>query len=185
MGFVDNDHRAVNRTVGVVTPLQFFIVLSVQFIPPTLFWSNTVIYCVGGIKIFTTSLKKIIFCVQRDTIRLPTSIPGLSVRVPVGFILSPVIVICPGSIVSVILVSAVLRWKKENRQLEAFNEAFFCVGHQQSPVSRFTSQVLVSALRAAVAILVVAGMSAEPGLSSRVPPFVAFPRFSPVTPVGR
>lgn len=42
---VDDNHRAVNRTVSVVTPLEFFIVLSIQFITPTLFWSSTIIRC--------------------------------------------------------------------------------------------------------------------------------------------
>ena len=43
LGFVYDDHRAVNGTVAVVASLQFFVVLSVQFITTTLFWSNTVI----------------------------------------------------------------------------------------------------------------------------------------------
>lgn len=40
---VDDDHGAVNRTVSVIAPLEFFIVLSIQFVTPTLFWSSTFI----------------------------------------------------------------------------------------------------------------------------------------------
>lgn len=39
-----DDDGAVDRTVRVVAPLDFFVVLSVQFIAPTLFWSRTIIY---------------------------------------------------------------------------------------------------------------------------------------------
>lgn len=39
-----DDDGAVDRTVRVVAPLDFFVVLSVQFVTPTLFWSRTIIY---------------------------------------------------------------------------------------------------------------------------------------------
>lgn len=39
LGFVDNNYRAVDRTVSVMTPLEFFIVLPIQFITPAFFWS--------------------------------------------------------------------------------------------------------------------------------------------------
>lgn len=42
---VDDDDRAVDGTVRVVAPLEFFIVLSIQLITPTLLWPSTLLYC--------------------------------------------------------------------------------------------------------------------------------------------
>lgn len=39
-----DDDGAVDRTVRVVATLDFFVVLSVQFVTPTLFWSRTIVY---------------------------------------------------------------------------------------------------------------------------------------------
>lgn len=42
--FVYDNHGAVDRTVGVVAALQFFVVLTVQFVTPSLFWPNAIIW---------------------------------------------------------------------------------------------------------------------------------------------
>lgn len=42
---VDHNHRTVNGTIGVVAPLELFVVLPVQFITPALFWTNAISYC--------------------------------------------------------------------------------------------------------------------------------------------
>lgn len=40
---IDDNNRAVNRTVCVVAPLDFLIILPVQLIASTLFWSQTIV----------------------------------------------------------------------------------------------------------------------------------------------
>lgn len=40
LNLVDNNDRAVNRTVCVVAPLELLIVLSIKFITTTLLWSS-------------------------------------------------------------------------------------------------------------------------------------------------
>lgn len=98
-----------------------------------------------------TKTELYISCSQRvRTLWLTTSIPGVAIRVPVGFLLPPVVVIRTAPIVSVIVISSV--WKDRVQFTLELNSTTLnqnCFGCQQSPERRVpwvTPEVLVSAL---------------------------------------
>lgn len=122
------------------------------------------------------------------TLWLTASIPGISIRVPEGFILPPVIVFSTTPVVSVIVISAVwkhFRFTLECNHITLYSKCFEC---QESPVCRIprvTSEVLVSALRATVPVIRVTRVATWPRLSTCVPPITAVPRLASITAVPR
>lgn len=122
------------------------------------------------------------------TFWLTPTIPGISVRVPVRFILPPVIVVCPTAtaVVSVIVISAVRKHFMFRQKYNNLTLKFQLARCWQSPVCSIpwvTSQVLVSALWATVAI-VVTRVATRPRLSTWIPAITAVPRLASITTIN-